>query len=107
MVLSASQATCKECAHNLKNAWFGLAKGTHCRGCHKSWSAGSHCYGCHRHFSSGTGFDLHQRGACDGLEGLRFACGAPKYLLEDDVWTGTLHEKVCKNWTACGFRGTR
>lgn len=57
--------TCSPCTHAAAEGWWGpsLHGGTHCRGCHRSWSSvsQSHCTECHRHFGSNMAGDAHRR----------------------------------------------
>lgn len=98
---------CATCQHNRDRGWWGLQRGTHCRECHRTWTAGAHCYACHLHFSSGTGFDLHQREGCHDLAEQIYACGAPRFVVlgppGQETITGTLHAAICRDWGRCGM----
>lgn len=53
--------TCPTCEHADAHGWFGLRRGTHCRRCHRTWTAPreAHCTLCCRHFSTGENADAH------------------------------------------------
>lgn len=56
--------TCAPCAYAAAHGWWGPDHpGTHCRGCHRSWTstAQAHCTVCHGHFTSDGVAELHWR----------------------------------------------
>lgn len=55
-------AECTVCDHARIHGWDGLKHGTHCRGCHRTWTGLKelHCTRCHQHFASEAGADAHQ-----------------------------------------------
>lgn len=56
---------CETCTYAGEHGWWGPDhRGTHCRGCHRSWAAlaQSHCTDCHRHFGSNEAGDAHRVG---------------------------------------------
>lgn len=56
---------CPTCSYAEGNGWWGPGHaGTHCQGCHRSWTskAQSHCSECCRHFGSDSAGDAHRRG---------------------------------------------
>jgi len=86
---------CGPCAHALLRGWWGQ-DGTHCRKCHRSWTAFRqiHCSSCCRHFSSPSTLDLHKsNGGCiDPGTVVRASTGAALLRLrpEDGVWVGNV-----------------
>lgn len=61
-------SACDICAHVKEHGGYpGDFRGTHCRGCHRSWTskAQSHCTECHRHFGSDLAGDAHRKGRID------------------------------------------
>lgn len=53
---------CATCKHADEHGWWGPDHiGTHCRGCHRSWTGKreAHCLTCHEHFSTPANFDAH------------------------------------------------
>lgn len=55
---------CDICAYALEHgSWPPDHRGTHCYGCHRSWTSlsQSHCAECHRHFGSDAAGDAHRR----------------------------------------------
>lgn len=72
---------CAPCAHAARHGWWGPNhRGTHCRGCHRSWTglAEAHCVGCHEHFTTNGTADLHrQAGQCVPPGSLRRKDGSP------------------------------
>lgn len=51
---------CPTCDYAKRHAHWPTP-GTHCPGCHRTWTSRSqaHCAGCHEQFSTANGFDLH------------------------------------------------
>ncbi len=73
-------ATCKTCTYADEHGWWGPGhRGTHCRGCHRSWTSTreTHCAVCHAHFTGDGPAELHwcdgrgdlHRAWCDGQHG--------------------------------------
>lgn len=57
-------AACAVCAFATDHGWWGPDhRGTHCRGCHASWSgtAKAHCTVCHETFSTAGVAEAHWR----------------------------------------------
>jgi hypothetical protein len=55
-------AICKTCAYADQHGWWGPDHaGTHCRGCHRSWTstAQAHCTICHATFTANGPAELH------------------------------------------------
>ncbi len=62
---TTTESTCPTCTHADKHGWWGPGHaGTHCRGCHRSWTskAQAHCTICHGHFVTDGVAELHWRG---------------------------------------------
>lgn len=69
---------CVPCRNAAEIGWWGPDhKGTHCRGCHRSWTGlkEAHCQRCHEHFGSVRASDLHDPG---------FVCFRPENLVRKD-----------------------
>ena len=68
---------CEICEYASEHgSWPTDHRGTHCKGCHRSWTglAQSHCTVCHRHFGSDAAGDAHWPGKgseCQDPEGYR------------------------------------
>lgn len=61
--------TCPVCAFADEHGWWGPGhRGTHCRDCHRSWTAlkEAHCTACHEHFSTDAHAQSHRgpNGSC-------------------------------------------
>lgn len=72
--------SCEVCRHDLEHGWFGLKSGTHCRGCHRTWTGlkEAHCTACHELFGSVSTSDLHDPGmVCKPPGNLRRIDGTP------------------------------
>ena len=55
---------CETCAYADAHGWWGPGhQGTHCRGCHRSWTSRreAHCTVCHGHFIGDSAAELHWR----------------------------------------------
>ena len=83
-MLTAPVDSCQTCAYADAHGWWGPGhQGTHCRGCHRSWTSRTqaHCVACHCHFSSANAAELHfcdgrgqrHRRWCDGRHGRPWA----------------------------------
>ena len=77
---------CSICAYADRHGWWGPGhRGTHCRGCHRSWTSTreAHCVVCHAHFSADSAAERHwvkgQHRDPATVEGL--------YLGPDGVWS--------------------
>lgn len=84
---------CDPCLNAHKYGWWGPDhKGTHCRGCHRSWTAlkESHCPECHQSFSADSLADRHRVGGrCltgEKLSVLETRSGRLVMRLVDGVW---------------------
>lgn len=79
--------TCTPCENAETLGWWGPDhKGTHCRGCHRSWTGlgEGHCTVCHLHFGpGGQAWDVHFDGdrhrSLAELTGLRSEAGEPRF----------------------------
>jgi hypothetical protein len=74
--LGDEQTICPTCSYaDRVGCWPNSSQGTHCAGCHRSWSgiAEAHCMVCHEHFSAPTVYDKHRKGT---------ACMSPAAMAE-------------------------
>ena len=86
--MTGGGGVCPVCTYADEHGWWGPdQRGTHCRGCHRSWhrKTEAHCATCHGHFSGTREFDMHLA---------KFGCRDPRVvprlqLREDGVWTRT------------------
>lgn len=71
--VTAKTLPCEVCVYaDEHGSWPPDHNGTHCEGCHRSWSSKSqsHCMVCHRHFGSNDAGDSHRvKGECRTPEG--------------------------------------
>ena len=86
--------SCPVCAYADEDGWWGPAHhGTHCRGCHRSWTslAQAHCVTCHQQFVSATVADRHMSPHhVDPVD-------AGLYLGTDGVWSTSRDRDPAKN----------
>lgn len=81
-----TQMTCDPCAHADAHGWWGPDHaGTHCRDCHRSWTAPkqAHCARCHEQFNSERVFDTHLSHCGGALAALRRENGNPVFDVRD------------------------
>ena len=90
--------TCPRCEHAKLHGWWGPPHQlTHCRKCHRDWTAASsqaHCVTCCAHFSTYHGADMHLTPAgCRPPETVRTKAGAPRLVRGHDkhgpIWRRT------------------
>jgi len=97
-----SPMSCPTCQYaHAHAAWPPDHRGTHCGGCHRSWTSRkeAHCARCCAHFASATAADAHWcdgKGAhtpwCDGLHGRPWSprhadpADVPTLVAADGVW---------------------
>lgn len=82
---------CEPCEHASLHGWWGSSiAGTHCRGCHRSWTglAEGHCMVCHLHFGKGDdAWNAHLDGerhrTLAELTGLLTEAGKPRFKVVD------------------------
>lgn len=79
---------CRICAHAEKHgSWPPDHRGTHCEGCHRSWTGfrEAHCTVCHLHFSSDGVAERHREGyrclSLSDLTAMRRETGPPVFDL--------------------------
>lgn len=93
---------CSTCDYADRHGWFGPGhRGTHCRGCHRSWTGlkEAHCRRCHRHFSTPNNFDLHLTPkGCAEPGDLRSKAGVPLLRpverASGAVWVGYAEREI-------------
>jgi hypothetical protein len=60
--VSVGLLACSVCEYAAEHhSWPASLRGTHCKGCHRTWSGKkeAHCTACHAHFSTPSNFDAH------------------------------------------------
>lgn len=105
-------ALCPICTHVEAHGSYGPAhRGSHCRGCHRSWSGTyqAHCATCHRHFASPAAFEHHiatrARGEViehlDPAKLIDKAAGEAKLVADEDgTWHTPAPDKPLSHWLA-------
>lgn len=101
--------SCQVCAYaDEHGAWPASHRGTHCRGCHRSWTGlkEAHCVTCHAHFSTDNHAQSHRlpRGGCTDPAAVLRTDRQPRMRLVDrgsgPVWVGAESMPVRPRWAS-------
>lgn len=98
----ADTEDCPTCKHARLKGWFGLARGTHCRGCHRSWTSQTqaHCTVCHQQFVTNGTADVHWVRGTHALPGEVCDKAGVARLVRDaeQVWHYRAPETPLSHW---------